>query len=946
MPPAEDERRRAPLLILGVGNPSRGDDALGPLFIERANTLLAREVSAGEIELLTDFQLQIEHALDLEGRARVVFVDASVRAAPPFEFTPVTARPEGSPSTHAMSPAAVLDTHRAIVGPPPEAWVLAIRGERFELGEDLSASARAHLDAALAFLVAQERGASLAVVGRRIDVEGIVQGVGFRPWIHRVARGLGLAGLVRNTPRGVSIEAVGPSTSLDALVEALQHRAPAAASVRSIRATPLAADEAPAEADFVIAPSDHRGEAALTIPPDLATCDDCLRELDDPADRRHGYAFTTCATCGPRFSVALSLPYDRATTTMAAFTTCDACAREYASVDDRRFHAQTVACPRCGPRAWLADARGDELRRGDPVAAAAAMLRAGEILAVQGLGAFHLVCDATDGAVVAELRRRKRRDAQPFAVMVADVAAAEALATLDDEARAALRSPARPIVLAPSRVGALPAEVGGPSRRTGVLLPYAPLHHRLVALAGRPLVVTSGNASGGPAAITRDEALAQLATRVDGFVFHDRPIARRVEDSVIDARAGLVIRRARGMAPRPIKLPSAVSEPILAVGGHQKNTACVVVGDLAYLTPHLGDLGLEEGARAWERDVEGLERLLGVRPAVIAHDLHPEYASTRYALRREAARRVGVQHHAAHIYAAIAELHIDEPVVGVAFDGTGWGPDETAWGGEILLVDGARWQRVASLRPLPLPGGERAIREVWRLALSALFEAFGRDEALALAARLDVFKDVPERARATVARMIETGVSTVRARGLGRWFDALGALALALPHAGFDGHVAIAFEECADVRARGTYPCAQPEEIALRGEVDARHELDLRPTVRAAVADLVAGVSGAAVAARFHQTLVEATAAMAVRTLALTGLRRVVLSGGCMQNGTLARGLTQRLGRERVAMAREAPVNDGGLSLGQAWAAALALATAERPDERGATRCASEFRVG
>lgn len=923
----------APLLILGVGNPSRGDDALGPLFVERAEALLASEISAGRVELITDFQLQIEHSLDLVGRERVIFVDASVSAAAPFEFTPLTARREGSPSTHAMSPAAVLETLRAIEGEALSAWVLAIRGERFELGEELTESARAHLDAALDFVVAREGSASNERGARRIEVEGIVQGVGFRPWICRVARSLSLDGSVRNTPRGVSIEARGAQRSLDALVEAMQREAPSAARVRSIKSTAIDPEELGVTAGFVIAPSDATGVTSLTIPPDLAICDDCAREFGEPADRRYGYAFITCVACGPRFSVARTLPYDRATTTMDAFTPCEACEREYSQPDDRRFHAQTVACSVCGPRVWITDANGVERTSSDPIADAARMLLEGKILAVQGLGAFHLVCDATDTSAVRELRRRKRRDEQPFAVMVADVAAADALAHFEDDAREALRSPARPIVLAPAREGALPREVGGPSRRAGILLPYTPMHHRLMAAVGRPLVVTSGNASGGPAVITHDEARATLSSMVDAFVLHDRPIERRVEDSVIDARGLRVMRRARGIAPTPIRLPAPAREPVLAVGGHQKNTACVVVGDLAYLTPHLGDLSTEESARAWERDLDGFERLLGVRPSVIAHDLHPTYETTRYAFARDASRRVGVQHHAAHVWAAIAELHIDEPVVGVVYDGTGWGPDGTLWGGEILVVDGARWRRLASLRPLALPGGERAIREVWRLALAALVDAFGRDEALSLASRLEVFRDVTGPSLQTVTRMIEADVSTPRARGLGRWFDAVGALSLAVPRAGFDGHVAIAFEECADEAASGAYACGAPSEMALDGEVGAANEIDLRPTLRAAVSDLASGVSPSTVAGRFHQTIAEATEVTVARALAVTGLRRVVLSGGCMQNRLLSNGITRRLGEGRALMAREVPVNDGGISLGQAWAAALSLVDASAKEQ-------------
>jgi hydrogenase maturation protein HypF len=929
----------APLLVLGVGNLSRGDDALGPLFIEHLSDRLAGEVSSGAVELLTDFQLQIEHALDLEGRARVVFVDASVQAAPPFEFSRVAARLDASCSTHALSPEAVLSTFRSIAGEPPESWTLAIRGERFGLGEPLTPQARAHLDAAVSFFVGEARGQRALRTGRRLALVGTVQGVGFRPWVHRVASALGLTGEVRNTPGGVVIEAFGAPTELDALLCAIQRDAPRAARVRGVSMTDIPERDASA---FVIAQSDESAPAetasgsaslglgalrAMTLPPDLAACDDCLREVADASDRHFAYAFTSCTACGPRFAIALGLPYDRATTTLAPFAPCAACAAEYGDASDRRFHAQTIACPRCGPRLWLAAPSGRELAGPDPVAAAVDRLCAGEILGVLGLGALHLVCDAQNPAAVGELRRRKRRDLSPFAVMVRDMAAAEALAELDPASRAALADVARPIVLAPSRPSALAPEVNGPSRRTGVMLPYTPLHQRLLERAARPLVVTSGNPSGGPPVIDAAEACARLRSIVDAFLFHDRPIARRVEDSVVAVVPGgtRVLRRARGFAPAPIVLPAAAREPVLAVGGHLKNTACIVVGDLAYLTPHLGDLGMAEGEAAWRRELDGFERLLGVYPEVVAHDLHPDYASTRFALERPARRRFGVQHHAAHVFAAIAELHLSEPVVGVVFDGSGAGDDGTSWGAEILIVDGARWTRVSSFRPLPLPGGERAIREVWRVALAALCEALGPEQALALAPRLPVFRGVPDASLASVTRLIETGVACVPARGMGRWFDAIGALALGLPRAAFEGHVAIALEEAADPRDLEPYAFELPAELALEGPLGAAHEVDLRPALRQIAAALLEGVAPSIVAARFHRSVVEATSAVVARVLAATGLSRGVLSGGSFQNQRLERGLRARLGADRVRMAREVPINDGGLSLGQAWAAVLAL---------------------
>ncbi|HET7540321.1 MAG TPA: Sua5/YciO/YrdC/YwlC family protein, partial [Polyangiaceae bacterium] len=565
------------------------------------------------------------------------------------------------------------------------------------------------------------------------------------------------------------------------------------------------------------------------------------------------------------------------------------------------------------------------------------LLQRGLILGIQGLGAFHLACDAANEQAVLRLRERKRRDQQPFALMVANLAEARRFAELSPPLEAALVSPARPIVLAQERAGVLPRAVNGPSRRTGILLPYTALHHALLAQFSGPLVMTSGNPSGGPAIIDRSEATEKLGGIVDAFLFHERPIARRVEDSVVaECHVGTrVVRRARGFAPLPIRLPAAAPEPVLAVGGHLKNSACLVVEDLAYLTPHLGDLELEESERAWRRDLESFERLLGVRAQVIAHDLHPDYASTRFALARPARRRIGVQHHVAHVLSAIAELRLTEPVLGVVFDGSGFGLDGTSWGAEFLVVDGARCTRVNSFRALPLPGGERAVREVWRVALAALREAFGNARALELAQRLPAFEQVSAASLATVLRMLETGVGTVPARGIGRWYDAVGALVLGLSRASFEAHVAIALEEAAEPLEGVTgYPATLPSALAEAEPLGSAHEVDLRPMLVALVEDLLGGAPRARVAARFQRTLVDVTAEVAGRVLGATGVSRVVLSGGSFQNRALERALSERLGARTVAMAREVPVNDGGLALGQAWAAVLALkAERERRQE-------------
>jgi hydrogenase maturation protein HypF len=919
---------RAPILVIGIGNPSRGDDALGPALLEQLAERLQPEVAEGAVELLTDFQLQIEHALDLQDRTLVFFVDASVSAAPPFELVPGVAGHERSLSTHAMAPSAVLRTYQDLYGAPPESWVLAIRGDDFTLGEPISDRAQSHLQAALMELMARLRGEGekRSSSGVQLDVEGTVQGMGFRPWVCRTARALGLTGTVANTSQGVRIRAFGPSPAQGALVHRVQTEAPGADTIRSLRTLVLTCA---APETFTIEASERNGALTLALPPDLGTCADCLLEVANSVDRHHAYVFTSCVACGPRYSIALDLPFDRDRTSMAAFIPCSACEAEYQSPDDRRFHAQTIACPACGPKVWLCDPGGASIATGDAIEAAASLLTQGKILGVEGLGAFHLVCDATNVEAVQALRRRKQRDAQPFAVMVRDQAAAERVVVLDECAASALGSSARPIVLAPSRPSDVVQEVSGPSDRTGVMLPYTPMHHRLLGSANRPLVITSGNPTGGPPAIDRAEAQTMLGGLVDAFLVHDRPIVRRVEDSVVDVTRGSmrVLRRARGFAPTPLRLPAHALEPVLAVGGHMKNTACLVVGDLAYLTPHLGDLGLLESELAWQREVEAFEALLGVRAAVIAHDLHPDYTTTRFAQARQASRCIGVQHHAAHVLATIAEHHIDEPVIGVAYDGSGWGPDGTSWGGEIMIVDAGQWTRVASFRPVPLPGGEHAIRQVWRVALGALVDAFGEDEARVLTARLDVFREAPVEALAPVVRMIVSGAGTVRARGVGRWFDAVGALALALPEASFDGHVAMAFEAAALAGSAQAYPVALPAQLELgRGlALSAANEIDLRPTVRAIVADLLQGLSAASIAARFHQTLIEASASVVARALAETGLHRVVLTGGCFQNRILERGLVERLGASRVLSPRRVPVNDGGIALGQAWAAVLAL---------------------
>lgn len=744
---------------------------------------------------------------------------------------------------------------------------------------------------------------SQPATGLRLVIRGIVQGIGFRPWLWRAATEAGVGGRVRNEPGGVVVELFGEPARVAAVAARLRAAPPPLAEIAAIEETAIAAE--PLER-FEIAASDVAGDRVVSIPPDLATCADCLRELHDPADRRYRYPFINCTYCGPRYTIVRDAPYDRARTTMAAFAMCDACRREYEDPADRRFHAQPVACPACGPRAWY---RPDT--DAEPVAAAAAALARGEIVAVKGLGGWHLACDAADEAAVRRLRARKHREAKPLAVMVPALADAERLAVVDDAARALLEGVERPIVLLRRRAGAPLAESLAPGLDlVGLFLPYTPLHHLLLELAGRPLVLTSGNRSDEPMATDDADALARLDGIADAFLGHDRAIENRCDDSVARVLDGapVVLRRARGFVPRPLHLARPVAAPVLACGAHLKNACCLADADRAWLGPHVGDLETLEACTDFERSVARLERFLAIRPEVIAHDLHPHYHSTRYARARPEAVKVGVQHHHAHVVACMAEHGVAGPALGLAWDGTGWGPDGTAWGAELLWCTAARYEWLGTLRPMGLAGGEQAIREPWRLALAVLDDAFAGDPPLD---ELPLLRAIEPARRAVVRRMLAAGINTPLARGMGRWFDAIAALGLREPLARYEGELAMRWEHVAGEVEAPPYEFG----IERRGPM----EVDLRPMVRAVVADLLAGTARAAIAARFHATMAAAARELVTRALVETGPVPVVLTGGSFQNERLT-----RLVRDAVApvapVLRHArvPPGDGGLALGQA----------------------------
>ena len=771
---------------------------------------------------------------------------------------------------------------------------------------------------------------------RVVRVEGVVQGVGYRPFVYALAGRLGLDGLVGNDVDGVFIEVEGPAARLEEFVYGLSAQAPALAWVERVdweAAAPTGV------AGFRIVASAGGGRRRAMVPADTATCADCLREVLDPADRRYGYPFTNCTHCGPRFTIVRGVPYDRPLTTMAGFPMCAACLAEYEDPADRRFHAQPTCCGECGPRLRFVQTAQEGAAAGDPISAGAALLRAGGVLAVKGLGGYHLaVCAAHDGAA-AELRRRKRREEKPFAVMVADLAQARELCRVDEAGAQCLSSRQRPAVLLERVAGSRVAEAVAPgNRELALMLPYTALHHLLLRAVGEPVVLTSGNLSDEPIAHLDEDAAARLAGIADAFLVHDRPIETRTDDSVVRPLFGrtMMVRRSRGYVPDAVTLPVPATRPILACGAELKNTFCLADGRRAVLSHHIGDLENHETFQSYRHGIEHLRRLLDLEPAVIAHDLHPEYLSTKYALelaeRDDGLTRVAVQHHHAHIASCLADNGECGPVIGVAFDGLGYGDEGsggdgdggggTLWGGEFLLADLRSARRLAHLEAVPMPGGTAAVRQPWRMAAAYLDAAFGDAADDDVLARLEVVR----RNRGQWAQVVELGRRGVNApltSSAGRLFDAVGALVGLRDVISFEGQAAIELEQNADRDEQGAYtlPVVEParpgEPLRLRGA----------DVVRAAALDVVAGVAGPVVAARFHRGVAGAVARVCRRLREETGVETVALSGGVFQNVLLISEVVRRLEDAglRVLTHRQVPANDGGISLGQAAVAAARL---------------------
>jgi hydrogenase maturation protein HypF len=731
-------------------------------------------------------------------------------------------------------------------------------------------------------------------IRRDIRVEGIVQGVGFRPFVYGLATRLGLAGRVGNDVAGVFVEVEGPDAAVADFIVALREQAPPLADVERV----TVADAVPTGVDsFTIAASDGAGARRTLVSADSATCADCLRELFDPADRRYRYPFVNCTNCGPRFTIVRDVPYDRPLTTMAGFAMCERCATEYHDPADRRFHAQPTCCPDCGPRLRLIGADGD------PVTTTAALLKDGRIVAVKGLGGYHLAVLASAEQAAAELRARKHREDKPFAVMASDVDEAERMGVVDEAARQLLTGRRRPIVLLPRHETApLATQVAPGNRHIGVLLPYTPLHHLLLRAVGAPIVLTSGNVSDEPIAYRDDDATDRLRDIADAHLTHDRPIHIRTDDSVVRPwrGTGQVLRRSRGYVPEPVPLPVPATRPLLACGAELKNTFCLAKDRHAFLSHHIGDLENYETLRSFMSGIEHLRRLFEIDPEIVVHDLHPEYLATKFALDL-GLETVGVQHHHAHIAACLADNGETGPVIGVAFDGTGFGTDGTIWGGEFLLADLTGFRRMAHLAPVPMPGGVTAIRQPWRMAVAYL-DAAGESPEDVLA-RHDC---------ANVLALSRSGTQPVTSSA-GRLLDAISAILGIRDVIRYEGQAAIELEQHADPAERGGYPVEQRE--------DTLHGVDL---VRAAVADLRAGTDPKAIAARVHNGLADAVVACCARVRDTTGVEAVALSGGVFQNLLLLDRIVDRLRDNgfRVITHSRVPTNDGGISFGQAAVAA------------------------
>jgi hydrogenase maturation protein HypF len=748
---------------------------------------------------------------------------------------------------------------------------------------------------------------------QKIYIEGIVQGVGFRPFIFKLANEFNLKGYIYNDTNGVYIEVEGEEDAVNEFIKEIPKKAPPLSLIEKIVCEP---SEVKGYKEFFIEKSKEGEEKFVLISPDVSTCEDCLRELFDPADRRFRYPFINCTNCGPRFTIIIDVPYDRPKTTMSVFKMCDKCEHEYHDPSNRRFHAQPNACPVCGPQIKLLDKNLNEVNCDDVIKETSKILRDGFIVAIKGLGGYHLACDALNNDAVSELRRRKMRIEKPFAIMIPSVEWLDKICEYDESEVKLLTSIQRPIVLIKKKKDCpIAYEVAPRNSYLGVMLPYTPLHHLLLKEVNIPLVMTSGNLTEEPIAYKDDDAFERLRNIADFFLVHNREVHIRCDDSVAAVISGkpTMIRRSRGYVPYPIRIPFEAKEHVLAVGGHLKNTFCFLKRRYAFLSHHIGDLENWATLKSLIEGVEHFKKLFDLNPQILAYDMHPEYLSTKYALELDIPIKVPVQHHHAHVVSCMAENNLSEPVIGVAFDGTGLGIDGKIWGGEFLIAELSKFERFAHFEYVPLPGGEVSIKEPWRMAVSYLYHTFGHDFVNIEIPFVKNLVEERENKLKILLQVIDKKINSPFTSAVGRLFDAISALCQVRLNVNYEAQAAMEFQMLADEKEDGSYwfeinDSSKPLVV------------NFKPCIEQIVEDLANGVSIHKISGKFHNTIANIICEVSRRAKAETGLNKVVLSGGVFQNSLLVEKTVLKLTKLgfEVYTHSKVPPNDGGLSLGQA----------------------------
>lgn len=915
------------VLVIGIGNLLLQDEGVG-IHIARE---LQKENLPGGVEVIDGGAGGFDLLPHFSRAEKIIIIDAAEMGLPPgavirFDSSQIKLWSKGEKlSAHEVGLPEVIEMIKFLDPHPPQVVIWGIQPKEISWGMELSPEVaaiipdvkRAILQEVQALLFSDETiRSNPMLIRRRFFLKGVVQGVGFRPFVYGLAVKYGLSGWVNNSSAGVYIEVEGSKEAIENFTADLKKEKPPRARVEYLNFLDL--PPAGYKVFEIRESSAEAGEYQL-ISPDIATCPACQEEIFNPADRRFRYPFTNCTNCGPRFTIIQDIPYDRPNTTMAKFTMCPDCQQEYEDPADRRFHAQPNACPRCGPHLEIWDERGNKLEGNDPLRVTMELLKNGKIVAIKGLGGFLLACDAQNEQAVLRLRERKKRPAKPFAVMFPNLNQIREHCLINEKEEEILLSPESPIVLLPWKENSSIAQGVAPGQKyLGVMLPYTPLHHLLLKESGMILVMTSGNLSEEPIAKDNLEARQRLQGIADAFLVHDRDIYVQYDDSVImvvEEETG-IIRRARGYAPFPIRLPFAL-RPILACGAEVKNTFCLTRDHYAFVSQHIGDMENIETLEHFQRTIEIYQRLFRLCPEWIAYDLHPEYLSTKYALNMKG-KKIGVQHHFAHLVSCLAENGVDGPAIGLTFDGLGYGPDGTFWGGEFLIGDYRSFQRLAHLEYIPLPGGEAAIKHPWRMALSYLYTLMGKEELLRHLCRwpISTQEKVP-----FILQQIDKRINSPLTSALGRLFDGVSALLGLCSSITYEGQAAVELEMIADPQVNAAYDFKVEEE---KGEQVIR----LKPLWAGILKDLAEGVNPAVISGKFHNTIVEMSLHLGQQIAQRRGIRRIALSGGVFQNRLLLKKMKAALRASgfEVFTHHLVPCNDGGISLGQAVIAHFAAA--------------------